>query len=479
MFPVALLLLFAEDPLKDMQALVKRFVDVFVAASTEGADPLAPEQAVYQGAIPGMLRGLDPHSIFFDPGQFEQLKEMEKSTKKGFGSVVSILPGRVIFLQTMPGTPSAKSGISAGDEMMAINGIPLAGFMPEQLIELLSQSRQQQARIDIKRPGSARLITFTLTPEEVASPAVDRKFLLQPGIGYTRITSFETETATQLQEAIEALGGDKLKGLVLDLRNNPGGILTAALETSSLFLKPGTRILTVRGRSKQAEDIKVAEKAKPYNFKVAVLINGKSASASEIVAGAIQDHDRGGVFGEPSFGKGLVQGVFPLSSSTGLALTTAYYYTPSGRSIQKPLQGGRLDDVTAAPQPEFKTDNGRIVRGGGGIQPDEVVNAEIYTRFRAITDASAILTTFATSWLIRNKVEDGYEVTPALMNELRVFLSESRIRPGQDEWSREREWLASRLKQELYNQALGVEKGDEVEMRRDPVVARAIRSFEK
>ncbi|MBI4909262.1 MAG: S41 family peptidase [Acidobacteria bacterium] len=477
MLPVALLLLFADDPLKDMQAVVKRFIDVFVTASNEAADPVTHEQAVYQGAIPGMLRGLDPHSVFFDPGQFEQLKEMEKSTKKGFGSVVSVLPGRVIFLQTLPGTPSAKSGISAGDEMMAINGIPIAGFMPEQLIELLSQSRQQQARIDIKRPGSARLITFTLTPEELAQPAVDRKFLVQPGVAYIRITSFDNETGDQLQAAIESLGGDKLKGLVLDLRNNPGGVLTAALEVTSLFLKPGTRILSIRGRSKQTEDIKVAEAAKPYQFKVAVLINAKSASASEIVAGAVQDHDRGMVLGEPSFGKGLVQGVFPLSSSTGLALTTAYYYTPSGRSIQKPLQGGRLDGVTTAAQPEFKTAGGRNVRGGGGIQPDEIVNAEIYSRFRAITDASAILTTFATTWLLRNKVEDGFEITPALMNELRVFLSESRIRPGQDEWSKEREWLASRLKQELYNQALGVEKGDEVEMRRDPVVGRAIQSF--
>ncbi len=477
MLPIALLLFLADDPLQEMQALIKRFIDVYVTASKEAADEVNPEQVMYQGAIPGMLRGLDPHSIFFDPAQFEQLKEMERSTKKGFGSVVSVLPGRVIFLQTLPGTPSAKAGISGGDEIMAINGIPLSGLVMEQLIELLSQSRQQQARIDVKRPGSARLLTFNLTPEEVASPAVDRKFLLRPGVGYIRITSFEGETGPQLQQAMEALGGDKLKGVVLDLRNNPGGVLTAALEVSSLFLPPGTKILSVRGRSKEQEEVKVAEKAKPYHCKVAVLINGKSASASEIVAGAVQDHDRGAVLGEPSFGKGLVQGVFPLSSSSGLALTTAYYYTPSGRSIQKPLRGGLLDDVTAAPQPEFKTAKGRIVKGGGGIQPDELVYPENVTRFRAVTDASAILTLFATTYLARNKVDAKFEITPSLMDDLRVFLSESRIRPGLDEWTKEREWLSSRLKQELYNQALGVEKGDEVEMQRDPVVARALRSL--
>ncbi|HUQ90231.1 MAG TPA: S41 family peptidase [Bryobacteraceae bacterium] len=469
----AFLFLLADD-VGELDKSLKRFVDVFIIADTEAADPVNPEQAIYQGAIPGMLRRLDPHSIFFDPAQFEQLKELEKSTKKGFGSVVSVLPGRVIFLQTIPGTPSAKAGISAGDEIVAINNIPLARLDMEQLVEVLSMTRQQQARLEVKRPGNARLLSFTLTPEEVASPAVDRAFALRPGAGYVRITSFEAETGPQLQKAIETLGGDKLKGLVMDLRNNPGGVLPAALDVCSLFLKPGTKILTVRGRSKEAEEIKVSDKAKPFHFPVAVLINGKSASASEIVAGAIQDHDRGAVVGESSFGKGLVQGVYPLSSSSGLALTTAYYYTPSGRSIQHPLRGGLLDEVTHVKQPEYKTSKGRTVRGGGGIQPDEVVLPEGSNRFRSVVDGGAILTTFATSYLLRNKADEKFEVTPALLDELKVFLSESKIQPGLSEWSRERDWITARLKQEILNQAAGVEKGDEVELGRDPVVRRAL-----
>jgi len=476
-FIPALLLLFAEDPAAELASLLKRFVDVYSVADREAADPVNSEQAVYQGAIPGMLRRLDPHTIFFDPAQFEQLKELEKSTKKGFGSVVSVLPGRVIILQTMPGTPSARSGISPGDEILGINGIPLSQLDMDQLIELLTQSRQQQAKLDVKRPGNARLLSFVLTPEEVSSPAVDRAFHIKDGVGYIRISSFETETGPQLQAAIEKLGGDKMKSVVLDLRNNPGGVLGAALEVTSLFLKPGEKILSIRGRSKDEEEIKVAPTAKPYGFKVAVLINGKSASASEIVAGAIQDHDRGAVLGEPSFGKGLVQSVMPLSSSAGLALTTAYYYTPSGRSIQRPLQGGTLDEVTRTRQPEFKTVKGRTVRGGGGIAPDEVVYPEGTTRFRAVIDASAILTTFATQWMIRNKVDEKFEVSPALLNEVQLYLSESKIRPSLAEWSAERDWITSRLKQEILNQGLGVEKGDEVELRRDPVVLRALKTL--
>jgi carboxyl-terminal processing protease len=460
---------------EEWEALVKRLVDVYTTVEQEAADPVTADQAIYQGAIPGMLRRLDPHSIFFDAAQFEQLKELEKSTRKGFGSVVSVLPGRVIVLQCLPGTPSAKAGMSAGDEILAINHIPLAHLEMEQLVELLGQSRQQEARLDVRRPGNARLLQFVLTPEDVDSPAVDRAFFLRPGIGYTRINNFENETGEQLEKAIEALGGDKLKGLVLDLRNNPGGVLPAALNVCSLFLKPGTKILSIRGRSKQTEEVKVADSAKPYDFPLAVLINGKSASASEIVAGAIQDHDRGSVIGEPSFGKGLVQGVYPLSSATGLALTTAFYYTPSGRSIQRPLRGGSLDNTTAQAPQEYRTAKGRTVMGGGGIQPDEIVYAEPLTRLRAVLDASGILTTFATTYTLRNKVTADFEVSPALLNELQVFLSESRIRPSLAEWSSDRAWIESRLKQEILNQAVGVEKGDEVELQRDPVVRRALR----
>ncbi|MCS7025620.1 MAG: S41 family peptidase [Bryobacteraceae bacterium] len=457
------------------ERLIKALVDVYVTVQQEAADPVHPDQAIYQGAIPGLLRRLDPHSIFFDANQFEQLKELEKSTRKGFGSVVSVLPGRVIVLQCLPGTPSAKSGMAAGDEILAINNIPLAQLDMEQLIELLSQSRQQQASLDVRRPGNARLLHFVLTPEEVASPAVDRAFALRPGIGYTRITNFETETGEQLQKAIESLGGNQLKGLILDLRNNPGGVLPAAIQVCSLFLKPGAKILTIRGRSKQPEEILVPDSAKPYEFPLVVLINGKSASASEIVAGAIQDHDRGQVLGEPSFGKGLVQSVYPLSAATGLALTTAFYYTPSGRSIQRPLQGGSLNQLISSPQLEYRTTKGRKVSGGGGIQPDEIVLPEPLTRLRAVLDASGILTTFASSYNLRHQVDEKFEVTPALLNELQVFLSESRIRPSLAEWSAERPWIESRLKQEILNQALGVEKGDQVELQRDPVVRRALK----
>jgi carboxyl-terminal processing protease len=468
-------ILLAED---DLESQMKSVIGAYAIVRQNAADPVTSEQAFYQGAIPGLLRRLDPHSVFFDPEQFEQLRRMESATQKGFGSVVSLLPGRVIVLQTLPGTPSAKAGLAPGDEIVAINGYIINRFDLDQLAQLLSESRQQQAQLDVRRPGSAGIKHMVLTPEEMQSPSVERTFFVGAGIGYIRVASFDEKTSAQLKEAIEKLGGDRLAGLVLDLRDNPGGLLNAALETCSLFLQPGSKIVTVRGRNVPETSQVVPSIATPYGFKLAILINEKTASASEIVSGAMQDHDRATIIGQASFGKGLVQSVFPLSEGTGLALTTALYYTPSGRSIQKPLDAAQFElaATTAHPnaQKEFHTDKGRVVTGGGGIQPDMVVYPAASNRLRAVLDTSGSFTNFATEYLRNNKVTEDFEVTPQILDEFRVFLSDRSIQPGVGEWFAEREFVVNRLKTEIFNQAFGVEKGDEVEAQRDPVILKAL-----
>jgi carboxyl-terminal processing protease len=474
-FCAAATLLAADD---DLDSQMKSVIGAYAIVQQNAADAVTSEQAFYQGAIPGLLRRLDPHSVFFDPEQFEQLKRMESSTQKGFGSVVSLLPGRVIVLQTLPGTPSAKAGLAPGDEIVAVNGYAINRLDLDQLTQLLSESRQQQAQLDVRPPGSAGIKHVVLTPEEMQAPSVERAFFVGAGIGYIRVASFDEKTSGQLKEAIEKLGGDRLAGLVLDLRNNPGGLLTAALETCSLFLQPASKLVTVRGRNVPEKSEVVASIATPYGFKLAILINEKTASASEIVSGAMQDHDRGAIIGQPSFGKGLVQSVFPLSEGTGLALTTALYYTPSGRSIQKPLDAARFELAAATEHPntqkEFRTDKGRVVTGGGGIQPDMVVYPPATNRLRTVLDASGSFTNFATEYLRDRKITADFEVTPQIIDEFRVFLSDRSIQPGISEWSGEREFIDNRLKTEIFNQAFGVEKGDEVEAQRDPAILKAL-----
>jgi carboxyl-terminal processing protease len=238
--PLSLVLLLTLPAVADeVSDEVKRFTDVYTAVEREAADPVDPARAFYQGAIPGMLRRLDPHSVFLDPDQFQQLKELQTSTRKGFGSVVSLMPGRVIVLQVLPGTPAAKAGLGPGDEILAVNGIGLARFEVDQLAALLGETRQREAQIEVRKPGNVRILQLTMVPAELQAPSVDRAFLLRPGIGYLRVTSFDEGTGAQIREGIEKLGGTALHGLVLDLRDNPGGVLPAALQTLSLFLKPG------------------------------------------------------------------------------------------------------------------------------------------------------------------------------------------------------------------------------------------------
>jgi carboxyl-terminal processing protease len=361
---------------------------------------------------------------------------------------------------------------------MAINGYRLDRLEPDQLIQLLTQTRQQQARIDVRRPGNARILQFVLTPEEMQSPSVDRTFFLQPGVGYLRVASFDEKTGELVRAGIEKLGGRNLKGLVLDLRNNPGGLLNAAIDIASMFLKPGLRLVTVRGRAVAEKQEDVAAKAEPYSFPLSVIINGKSASASEVVAGALQDHDRAVIVGEPSFGKGLVESVYPLSEGTGLALTTALYYTPSGRSIQKPLDPSQFALAKTAARPnaqnEFHTDAGRKVTGGGGIVPDHIVTPAPMNRLRMALEGSASFPSFATHYLRSHKISADFDVTPELLDEFKVYVSERRIQPGVAEWLAERDFVSNRLKTEIFNQAFGVEKGDEVEAQRDPQVRKAL-----
>ena len=341
-------------------------------------------------------------------------------------------------------------------------------------MQVLSEARQAQALVHVRRPGNARPLQFTLTPQEMQAPSVERAFHLEASVGYLRVASFDESTARDMQAAIEQLGGGSLKGLVLDLRNNPGGAVSSALDAAALFLAPGQVVLSAKGRRVSADE-KVPAIATPYAFPVAVIVNAKTASAAEILSGALQDHDRATIVGEPTFGKGLVQNVMPISEGTALALTTAFYYTPSGRSIQKPLAGMQLEQSTQKPAGVFKTDKGREVRGGGGIEPDQTVLPPASRRLEHFLEALGAYTVFATEYL-RSKpvVTPSFEPPADMMDKFRAYLSQNRVQPSIGEWITSADWIRFRLRQEIVNQALGVEKGDEIEAEREPFIQAAL-----
>ena len=473
----------AGDPAKDLTPQLQQFLKVFSAVQADAADQTGSDKLIFEGAIPSMLRSLDPHTQFFDPAQFDQLKHMEESEQKGFGSIVSVIPGRVIFLQTLPGTPSNRAGIQAGDELVAVNNYAIRSLEAEQIIQLLTEARQQRVTIYVRRQGSERLLQFTLTPELVDSPSVDRAFVLRPGIGYIRIASWDIQTAKQLREALDKLGAASLQGVVLDLRNNPGGVVKAALDAASMFLQPGKRILTAKGRTSEVETADVPKNATPFRFRLAVLVNEKTASASEILSGALQDHDRAAIIGEPTYGKGLVQSVMPLSEGAGLAITTAFYYTPSGRSIQRPLNNSALSetfsDARKSDAPVYKTDSGRVVTGGGGIRPDIIITPVPLTQLQAVLDASGALTSYATQYLsTHSPLPPNFDTTPEIVDDFKVFLSARDIQPSLGEWSAQRSWISNRLLEEIVTQARGVAKGDEIHAQHDPQVQAALKAVQ-
>ncbi len=449
-----------EDRAAILEPHVRKFAQILGILQEHSADPPLLEPAMNQGALPAMLKPLDPHSIYFDPAQFKQLQEMETSVRSGFGTIVSILPGRVVVLQTQAGSPSARAGLQPGDAIVAINGVVLAQLDTDQLVGLLGQARTMKVKLDVHRQNTPRLLEFFLSPEAMDQPSVERTFLAAPGIGYLRVGGFELKTGKEIRAGIEKLGGAKLRGVIIDLRNNPGGVVGAAIETASLFLEPGQRIFSIRGRSKETENVDVPAKAQPYRFPVAILVNEKTASASEIIAAALQEHHRGFVIGEPTYGKGLVQNVFPLSNKSGLALTVAYYYTPEGRSLQRPLRDSQID--------------AKLATTTGGLRPEYVVHPEAQTRLRVVLDASGSFTTFATEFTRSNQVTPDFTVSNALLDTFRGWLGERRIQPTLNEWVAETPWIRSRLLQEIFNQGVGVERGDEVEAARDPVVNRAL-----
>lgn len=375
------------DPIEDS---LRKFTAVYSVVEEQYADPIDPQKQMYQGAIPGMLRRLDPYSVFFDAEQFLTLQQHQEAKSEGFGTIVTVMPGRVVVLEAFVGSPAARAGIQPGDEILAVNGIRIGALSVEEIVEVLNAARSQRTQMMVLHPAGSRVESITASPAEMSEASVDRAFFLRKGVGYLRVSSFENETSDELKQAIEKWGS-RLEGLVLDLRENHGGVLSSAVAACGLFLPQGTTILTAKGRKSEAKSI-VVEKADAIGQKLplVVLVSGHTASAAEILAGALQDLHRARLVGETTFGKGTVQTVYPLSEGTGLALATARYVTPSGRFIE------------------------RTRTAHGGIDPDVVVLPAGYNDFQAFLENTSAFLEFARQFHAGGRtVPPDFEVTPS------------------------------------------------------------------
>lgn len=471
----------------DLQDSIRNFTKVLSIVQQEYAIPVDTDHALYDGAIPGMLRVLDPHTTFFDPRQYALLREDQRGKYYGVGMTVGPQENHTVVLAPMPGSPASKAGIRPGDIIQNVDGKPTDGLTTSEVADLLKGPKGTVVHVAVLREGYAQPLTFTVTRDEIPKHSVDVAFQVRPGIGYVRLSAFNEETDTELAAALKQLEVANLDGLILDLRGNPGGLLNEAVSVSDMFLDKNQLIVSHHGRSSQERRYYAVRGNRGVQVPLVVVVNGGSASASEIVTGAIQDHDRGLVVGEQTFGKGLVQTVSPLSENTGLALTTARYYTPSGRLIQRDYKDVSLYDYLynhKNPQPtEVKlTDGGRQVYGGGGITPDVLMSVPKATDFQQLLLRRDVffpfqggVGTFTTYFLgTKPEITKNFVVTDSVLALFRRELDKEKISYTQADIDQNLDWIKREIKKEAFISMFGLPVGYQVDVEEDPQVVKAI-----
>ena len=464
---------------------MRSFTDVYALVEANYADKMntdKTDKAIYDGAIPGMLHVLDPHSNFYDPKAFAQMREDQSGHYYGVGMSIQPQNNKIIVVTPFEGTPSYKAGIRPGDVILSVNGKSTENMDSAAVASLLKGPRGTHVVVTMGREGAPKPLSFDLVRDEVSRPSVDLSFMIKPGVGYIHVTGFMETTSREVQDSI-AKFGPNLQGLLIDLRGNPGGLLNEAVEVSDQFLQKGQIVVSQHGRAFQ-DQVYRAPKGSDAKYPIVVLVNRNTASAAEIVSGALQDHDRALIVGETTFGKGLVQTVFPISENTGLALTTYHYYTPSGRLIQRNYNGVSLYDYyyvrnDAAPadnsNKEVKlTDSGRTVYGGGGITPDEKIPEIKDNRTEDNLLQHYAFFNFTKHYLADHTVTKDMVVDDALLSQFKAFLKDQKVDISDKDFNDNLDWIKMSIKSELLTSQFGQTSGMRVRAEWDPQIEKAL-----
>jgi carboxyl-terminal processing protease len=453
----------------------KNFTAALSAIQANYAETVEADRLVY-GAINGMLQTLDPHSSFMDPRTYAQMRERQEGRYYGLGLTIVVVDGDVTVVRVFEGSPAYTKGIRRGDVIARIENEDAKGWTSDQAVRRLKGPKGTFVQIAIRRKGMDDLIPMQVMRDEITIPAVTAHFMITPEVGYVRIDDFAEHTEEELSNALADMQRKGMKRLVLDLRNNPGGQLDQAIRMVNLFVKRGSMIVYTRGRvANSDQDYRATEDGDFQQIPMMVLVNRNSASASEIVAGALQDHDRALVVGETTFGKALVQSVYRVSHGAGLALTTARYFTPSGRMIQRPWDGSFDEYLTYAlkdqgdrqhtPEQLKHTAAGRKVYSGGGIEPDRRFDGPVEgfspTPFGRSLYSRQLFAAYAEQFTAegdtragaqgknRKIVRPGFTVDDAMMQDFRQFVVDRKLTIDEAAWSKDREFIRSMIRYEI------------------------------
>jgi len=474
----------------DIRNSLRVFTKVYNVVEENFADPLNPDKAVYKGAIPGMLRTLDPHSNFFDPRDFQLLREDQKGHYYGVGMTVAERNKKTIVIMPFAGSPAYKAGIRPGDVIMTVNDKTTDNLTTTEVADLLKGPRGTQVQIVIAREGNDKPMTFNVIRDEISRKSVQDAIWLKrdQGIAYMQIESFNETTSPEVEENLKQLGENNIKGLVLDLRDNPGGLLNEGVAVADRFLRKGQVVVSHRGRASAEKTYTARRGNGGHDYPIVVLVNRFSASAAEIVSGALQDHDRAWILGENTFGKGLVQTVFPLQENTGLALTTAKYYTPSNRLIQRDYSHISFFDYYNHKDLDSKnlldakmTDGGRTVYGGGGISPDEKYETPKYNPFQVQLLSKFAFFNFSKRYFGTHdvKLSPNWAPDQNILNDFHAFLLKEAFQFTEADFAQNNDWIKRFLRKEMYITAFSADEARRITVETDPMVEKAIDSMPK
>ncbi|HEX7087333.1 MAG TPA: S41 family peptidase [Vicinamibacterales bacterium] len=403
----------------------RTFSAALAAIESRYVEPLEPEDSerLVYAAISGMLHTLDPHSSFMDPRQYAQLRERQEGRYYGLGITIQVIDGDITVVGIFEGSPAYQKGIRRGDIIAKIAGEDAKGWTSDQAVRRLRGPKGSTIEVSLKRVGFDQLITLEVPRDEITIPTIPAAFMVDDRTGYVRLQDFAEHTDRDLGRALQELSNQGMQRLLLDLRDNPGGPLDQAIRVANRFLPKNDLIVSTRGRVRNSRQVFPATEEGDFTrIPLVLLVNRGSASASEIVAGAIQDHDRGLIVGETTFGKALVQSIFRLENGAGVALTTARYYTPSGRLIQRPWDGTFDEYLSYSyrdqqpprerdPQDRRYTDAGREVYSGGGIEPDRRLEGPVAgfnpSKFGRSLYARQLFAGFAQRFSLRGDTRPG------------------------------------------------------------------------
>jgi len=471
---------------------MRQVVDAYALIEKNFAETVPVDRAFYQGAIPGMLGTLDPHSSFLDPAEYADMQTKQRAQYFGVGMLISVDNGNTVAYDPFPGSPAKLAGLRRGDVIAAVDGVSTLGMLSDKVKDRLRGPKGTEVRVTVQRPGAPDPITCVVTRGEIQTSVVDA-YWLQPGVVFVGITSFEAQNVSRdVETALAKLGESKVTGMVLDLRGNPGGLVNEAVAVVGRFLRDGQVVVSDHGRA--AQDRTYRAKAQPLaqDYPIVAMVNRGSASASEIVSGALQDHDRAWLLGEGTFGKGLVQAQFPLSEGAALLLTIAHYYTPSGRLIQRDYNNRSFFDYYYSPrknetpsETDVKaTDSGRKVYGGGGITPDEKYVPPASNRFQARVFGTTNEKVFHFGSLYFGAAQPQlpsptWAPDTDAIERFKTYLKSQQVTFTDEEFAANRKWIGDQLRLELLQRAYDRNTAVRAIMQDDPEVHKAIESLPK